>query len=293
MSRLENEKKNLENESIAGKSFLFIKKTFQEIDATEDWGSLAFPDIRKALEDKLNLPPSLSRSDVDKLKSLVNEYTKEKNIQSGRSTEQIKKDQNNNNNPEEQDRQRKRSKSTSEKDSPKHKRTSSSKQNKSRKHKYSDSDLDSISESDESQDHKRKTKKQKIDLSDPQVKKIESLKKIIRGCGLPLTGLGNKYDGKTLKSLQTIISQHEKDGMKEKMSRSQMSKVRSLLEKQREIDELKNIPKKLIVKEGSTRDRRKTKKKINYAYEFPKTGTDLDEEDESESESSSTSIYSD
>jgi len=125
------------------------------------------------------------------------------------------------------------------------------------------------------------------------LKKIESLKKILRGCGLPLTGYGNKYDSDTLKKLQKVISQHEKDGMKEKMTRSQMSKVRSLLEKQREIDELKNIPKKLIVQEGSTRDRRKTKKKINYAYEFPKLGANDDASETSESESSSTSVYSD
>jgi len=115
---------------------------------------------------------------------------------------------------------------------------------------------------------------------------------VVRGCGLPLTGFGNKYDADTLKKLQKIISEHEKDGMKENMNRKQMTKVRNLLEKQREIEELKNIPKKLIIQEGSTRDRRKTKKKVNYAYEFPKTGVN-DVDESSESDSSSSSMYKD
>jgi len=251
MSRLDPDNKNLEDESIAGKSFVFIKKTFQEIAAKEDWSSLAFPDIKKALQEKSILPENLSKPDVEKLKLLVEQYTQEHS----QGDSQKKK---NSSTELEDDRQKKKSKHSAEKESSKTKKTNS--KHKSKKHKYS-SESNSEDSISESKSEPKKRKKVKIDLNDPQVKKIEALKKVIRGCGVSLTGYTNKHDAVTLKKLQKIISEHEKDGMKENMSRKQMIKVRNLIGKQREIEELKNIPKKLIVQAGSARDRRKTKKK--------------------------------
>jgi len=70
------------------------------------------------------------------------------------------------------------------------------------------------------------------------------------------------------------------------MTRTEIKKVRSSITKQREIEDLKNIPTKLIVKDDKPRDRRKTKKKTDYT--FPKTGV-MYVDDESSSEGSSTS----
>jgi len=78
--------------------------------------------------------------------------------------------------------------------------------------------------------------------------KIEKLKKTIRGCGVPLVGFHKDMSNdRTLRKLLQIVQEYEKDGMKQKMSSSEMSKVRSSIEAKREVDELRRIPKKLQI----------------------------------------------
>jgi hypothetical protein len=91
---------------------------------------------------------------------------------------------------------------------------------------------------------------------------------------------------RTLRKLLQIIQEHEKDGMKEKMSRSEMLRVRSSIEAQREVDELKRIPRKLQL--SGKYPRKVTRKKPKYDLVLPKTGLDfLDKETSSASETPS------
>jgi len=81
------------------------------------------------------------------------------------------------------------------------------------------------------------------------------------------------------------MEEYEKFGMKEKMSKSEMKKVRTAIEHQKEVDELKNIPKKLQVID--TRIPRKAKKRVSYLYAFPKTGVSYVDQESTSSEYSS------
>jgi len=155
-------KKNLEDESIAGKSFVFIKKSFQEIAANAEWSSLALPDIKKALQDKSILPDTLTKSEVEKLKLLVEQYTKELSKEEDTPKKKSAPSE------LEDEKHRKKPKHSNEKESSKYKKTNS--KHKSKKHKHS-SESDSADSISESKSEPKKRKKVKIDLGDPQVKK--------------------------------------------------------------------------------------------------------------------------
>jgi hypothetical protein len=100
---------------------------------------------------------------------------------------------------------------------------------------------------------------------------------------------------RTLRKLKQTIAEHESDGMREKMTRSEMMKVRSAIEANREVEELKRIPKKLQIS-GGKHPRKATRKKVSYDTDLPKTGYEFIDKDStsvSESESrESTSNYS-
>jgi len=98
---------------------------------------------------------------------------------------------------------------------------------------------------------------------------------------------------RTLRKLKQIIAEHEKDGMKEKMTKSEMMKVKSAIEANREVEELKRIPKKLQI--SGKHPRKVTRKKVTYDTDLPKTGLDFLDKDSSVSDSDShesTSNYS-
>jgi len=125
------------------------------------------------------------------------------------------------------------------------------------------------------------------------VRKNEKLRKVIRGCGLPLTGFSRDMTEEDInKKLKRIIREHEDEGMREGMGRSEMKKVRASILGKREIEDLKQIPKILQIAEpkakGREREQRKVVKKrqsneMTYQITFPKTGDpNIDKESESE-----------
>jgi len=83
-------------------------------------------------------------------------------------------------------------------------------------------------------------------MDDPKIKKIERLKKVLRGCGVPLIGFHTDLtEDQVLEKLQHLIDVHSKEGLKEKMSREKMVRVRATIQANREVEELKCIPKKI------------------------------------------------
>jgi hypothetical protein len=84
---------------------------------------------------------------------------------------------------------------------------------------------------------------------------------------------------RTLRKLLQIIQEYEKDGMKEKMNRPEMLKVRSSIEAQREVEELKRIPKKLQL--SGKYPRKVTRRKPKYDVVLPKTGMEFEEKETS------------
>jgi len=98
------------------------------------------------------------------------------------------------------------------------------------------------------------------------------------------------------KKLKRMIRDHEDDGMKEKMGGTEMRRVRASILGQREIDDLKAIPKILQIPEPKTKGGRKqevrkvvkkrqsNEKTYQIRDSFPKTGDpNIDRESESES----------
>jgi len=163
---------------------------------------------------------------------------------------------------------------------PKRKRDSSEERphKKSRRH--------SSSESDDRRQKPKHRSKPKKDLDNPDVRRIERLKKVIRGCGVPITGFHKDMSNdRTIRKLKQIIADHERDGMRENMRRSEMIKVRSAIEAQREVDELKRIPKKLQI--SGRHPRKVHRNKISYDTDLPKTGLYFLDKDSSSSESES------
>jgi len=143
---------------------------------------------------------------------------------------------------------------------------------KSKRHSHS-------SEGSSERKHKSKTnkhKKMKRDYDDPTVQKIEKLKKTIRGCGVPITGFHKDMSNdRTLRKLLEIIQKYEKDGMKEKMKRDELLKVRASIEAQREVDELKRIPKKLQI--SGKHPRKVTRNKPKYDIDLEKASSSASE----------------
>jgi len=186
------------------------------------------------------------------------------------------------------DKDKDKNKKPSEK--PKRRRDSSSEERPSKKSKRHSS-----SDSESSERKHKSRRKPKKDLDNPDIQRIERLKKVIRGCGVPLTGFTKTMSNdRTLRKLKQIIAEHESDGMREKMTRSEMMKVRSAIEANREVEELKRIPKKLQI--SGKHPRKATRKKLSYDTDLPKTGYEFIDKDStsvSESESrESTSNYS-
>jgi len=81
---------------------------------------------------------------------------------------------------------------------------------------------------------------------------------------------------RTLRKLIQIIQLYEKEGMKEKMSRPDMLKVRASIASQREVDELKSIPTKLKV--SGKHPRKVTRKKIKYDMDLEKSSSSASDE---------------
>jgi len=139
----------------------------------------------------------------------------------------------------------------------------------------------STSSSSESDSYRRRRKYKKKDLDDPVVKKNDELRKIIRGCGVPLNGFSRDMTQDEIqKKLKKIIKDHEDEGMKESMRDKEMKKVRASILGKREIEDLLQIPKILQIAEPKTsgvREVRKVVKKrqsneLTYDSAGPKTG---------------------
>jgi len=153
---------------------------------------------------------------------------------------------------------------------------------KSRRHSYSGSD------SDDRRTKPKHRSKPKKDLDNPDVRRIERLKKVLRGCGVPIIGFHKDMSNdRTIRKLKGIIQDHEKDGMRENMSKSEMLKVRSAIEAQKEVDDLKRIPKKLQI--SGRHPRKVHRHKVSYDTDLPKTGLYFLDKDSSSSESESSS----
>jgi len=150
------------------------------------------------------------------------------------------------------------------------------------------------SSSESSSPERRSKRKKRSHKDDPAVKRIESLKKVIRGCGVPITGFhrDESYE-QVIRKLEKIIDEHKHEGMKVRMSRPEMLKVRSTVQANRELEELKHIPKKLQFDKPTIR--KVARKQVNYNFAFPKTGVaEVDKESSvSSSDREDTSNYSD
>jgi len=253
---------------LAGVPVSDIKAHLKELRAnkkSDEWLGISTTEFRKILEKKFKLDGKLKNYE-DEIEVILDEIDDE-------AKKSKKKD------PKKEDNKKKHRTNSPEKPS-----------KKSKRHSY---DSDS-----ESRDRKKKSKRspkkstKDIDLEDPVVRRIDRLKKTIRGCGVPLTGFTKDLDNETsLKKLRQIIADNEKVGMKEKMGRSEMIKVRKTVTANREIEELERIPKKLKV---SGKHPRKARSKNVHYDGLPKTGVDfLDKESSgSESEKEESSNYS-
>jgi len=168
-------------------------------------------------------------------------------------------------------------------DKPKRRRDSSSERasRKTKRHSSSSGSESERKRKSTKSNSKHSSKKIKRDPEDPVVQKIERLKKVIRGCGVPLTGFHKDMSSdRTLRKLIQIIQSYEKEGMKEKMGRSDMLKVRASIEAQREVDELKSIPKKLQV--SGKHPRKVTRNKPKYDMDLDKSSSSASDESPSE-----------
>jgi len=157
-----------------------------------------------------------------------------------------------------------------------------------RPHKKSRRHSSSGSESGDRRHKPKPRSKPKKDLDNPDVRRIERLKKVLRGCGVPITGFHKDMSNdRTIRKLKQIIAEHEKDGMSENMSKSEMIKVRLAIEAQKEVDDLKRIPKKLQI--SGRHPRKVHRNKVSYDTDLPKTGLYFLDKDSSSSESESSS----
>jgi len=158
--------------------------------------------------------------------------------------------------------------------------------------------------SSESSEPKKKRRKRYVkrvkDIDDPQVRKIDRLKKNLRACGVPITGFHrDESNSRALHKLQEMIKQYEDYGLKEgRMSDTEIIKARTAITAKREVDELKLIPRKLQIPHKDQNDRRRpvrrvARKKVSYDVPFPKTGVEEVDKESSVSDSKyETSNYS-
>jgi len=98
---------------------------------------------------------------------------------------------------------------------------------------------------------------------------------------VPLTGFHKDMSSdRTLRKLQQLIQKYEKEGMKERMQKEDMLKVRASIEAQREVDDLRSIPEKLQI--SGKHPRKVTRKKPKYDLDLEKSSS-VSQSDESQS----------
>jgi len=238
------ENKPKKHPKIAGVNYAELKAAVKDIlkDSKQDRSNR---EIRKEVEQELELQDGeLKRDDFEEIIETVKKDLKE-------AKEKKKK-------REEESKEKLGQKKSSDK---RRRENSSDRPSKKSKRRTS-------SES-ESRDRKRKTttkpkhstkKKSSKNMDDPKIKKIERLKKVLRGCGVPLIGFHTDLtEDQVLEKLQHLIDVHSKEGLKEKMSREKMVRVRATIQANREVEELKCIPKKLQMDtKGNSRPTRKS-----------------------------------
>jgi len=243
---------------IAGVPESDIKAYLKELRArkkSQEWDEITTTEFRKMLEKKFKLDSGKLRSHEVDIDDILSEIEKDE-AKHSKKKEHKKED----------DKKKRRS-SSPEKPSKKSKRHSDSESESRERRKRS----------------KRSSKKSTVDMDDPVVRRIDRLKKNIRGCGVPLTGFTKDLDNEaSLKKLRQIIADNEKFGMKEKMTKPEILKVRKTVTANREIEELERIPKKLKV---SGKHPRKARTKNVHYDGLPKTGLDYLDKDSSVSES--------
>jgi hypothetical protein len=258
-------------------------------------------EIRRELEKRMNLSPRTLKN-APGLVALIGAFDtdlakREKNKDKNREKDRQKKDR-------ERDRHKSSSRDRDRKSHNSQKSSQRKSQDKKSKRRRSHSDSDdsdrpakkpkrySYTSSSESDSYRRKKNKKK-DLDDPVVRKNERLRKLIKDCGVPLQGFSRDLSEEEIqKKLKKIIRDHEDEGMKERMDRSEIRRVRASISGKREIEELKQIPKNLQItepKKGGRELRKVVKKRqsndLTYTYQFPKTGDPyIDRESDSDDE---------
>jgi hypothetical protein len=278
---------------MAGVPISDIKSALKELrkKKKEDWKDYGSRDFRHYLEKKFKLSSGDLSKHRNSLGSLVDqvedEYTEEK-LRKKKEADKRKR--------EAEKAEREKEKKAAEEEKSKGEKGSSKKSSEKPKRKRDSSEerphkkskRRSSSESDDRRHKPKHRSKPKKDLDNPDVRRIERLKKVIRGCGVPITGFHKDMSNdRTIRKLKQIIADHESDGMRENMNRSEMLKVRSAIEAQREVDELKRIPKKLQI--SGRHPRKVHRNKISYDTDLPKTGLYFLDKDSSSSESESSS----
>jgi len=247
----------------------------------DEWGDMSTRNIRKLLEKKLDIAEGTlkNKEGLTDVISLFDEELrqKEESLKHKKKGDDKDKDKKQKKKQDSDDEKKKRKsehkKRSDDKDKKKSKRKRDSasehrSSKKSRKYSTSESDSDTYKRR-----RRHRTKKYR-NPDDPVVKKIEQLRKVIRGCGVPLTGFSQDMsDDRILKKLRKIIEENEKYGMKEKMKKSEMHRVKATIEGKREVEDLLQIPKKLATVDRNV-PRKTRKRNISYEIVFPTTGVD-------------------
>jgi len=89
-------------------------------------------------------------------------------------------------------------------------------------------------DSDSSDSEKPKSQKHRTELQ-----KIDTLKKVIRGCGFKVQGITkNMSNTKIIQKLQQIMSEYENEGMKERMTIKEIKKFKAIRASDKELADL-------------------------------------------------------